>query len=196
MPYRTPVAYVTAAEIKAFADITDTDQDALLDDLALAASERIDRFTGTWFASETMTLEHDYYESHLLRLRCDLLTVTTLTNGDGTTITADKYWLDPVSGPPYRRIEIKPTSGVVFTYSGTAKRAISIEGTWGYAATAPQTVKEVAIEMVLWMLNRAPDHGMTSASSAFGSRQYSDEMPQEMFNKLRSYRRPKVITIA
>jgi hypothetical protein len=64
----------------------------------------------------------------------ELISVTTLTNGDGTTIDAADYNLEPANdGPPYDTIEIVVGSATTLTApSGTWQHAIAVAGVRGY----------------------------------------------------------------
>lgn len=74
----------------------------------------------------------------------DLLSVDTLLNGDGTTLTSTSYWLEPRNEPPYQWIRLKSSNAWVFGTDGE----ITVTGTWGYSTSAPadivQAVKRVA----------------------------------------------------
>lgn len=61
-----------------------------------------------------------------------LLAVTTLTNGDGTTISASDFVLYPANSYPKNLIRIKSSASDTFTYTTTWEQAISVAGVWGY----------------------------------------------------------------
>lgn len=69
-----------------------------------------------------------------LLLDGDLLALTTLTNGDGTTISASDYALWPYNRTPYASLRLKPTSGLAFTPTAAGEwlQALSVAGVWGY----------------------------------------------------------------
>jgi hypothetical protein len=69
--------------------------------------------------------------------------IVTVTNGDGTTISASNYVTEPRQGP-YYGITLK--SAVSWTYNtDDSIDAISIEGKWGYSASPPADIKEACI---------------------------------------------------
>jgi hypothetical protein len=64
----------------------------------------------------------------------DLLQVTTLTNGNGTVIAADKYVLEPANIYPKHAVILKRGGGVSWlpASDGTREQVISVAGLWGY----------------------------------------------------------------
>ena len=62
----------------------------------------------------------------------DLLEIVTLTNGNGTVITAGNYVLKPDNDYPKVIIQLKTSSGVSWTYNTSWEQAISVAGFWGY----------------------------------------------------------------
>jgi hypothetical protein len=62
----------------------------------------------------------------------ELIAVDTLTAG-GVTIPADDYFLYPVDGPPYNRIEVDLSSTSSFTVGATTQRDIAVAGTFGHS---------------------------------------------------------------
>lgn len=122
--------------------------ESLLSDAIDAAEAEIERITNSTFEAATLTKYYDrshldHNDSSILWLGDDLLTVTTLTNGDvdGTEIAAASYWLlDRNDGPPYHAIQLTNTSGVIWTWDTDGW--VSVAGTWGRTATVDATIKE------------------------------------------------------
>lgn len=139
--------YSTLQEFKDYAfrgqEATDATDDAVIEDLVEAASRAIDRFTGRTFYARSETRLYDTPGAATLWLDDDLLTVTALTNGDGTAIAASSYVLHPANATPYYAVELLGTDGVWWQLnsdSQSPRRAIALEATWGYAAAAPDDV--------------------------------------------------------
>lgn len=112
------------------------------------AQAEIEAQTGKRFEAATQTRYYqrcDVVWDNPKRLLLDawLLTVTTLTNGDGATINASDYWLTPRSGPPYSEIELKSTAAWAWGTDGE----ITIVGTWGFMAAANAQVKRVTMRL-------------------------------------------------
>lgn len=95
-----------------------------------------DRWGGTAWASNSQTV--------LWLGDADLLSVDTLLNGDGTTISSTSYWLEPRNRAPYRCIRLRSDASWIFDTDGE----INLTGTWGYStgpdALIVNAVKETA----------------------------------------------------
>jgi len=79
-----------------------------------------------------------------------LLTVTTLTNGDSNEIPDTAYVLLPRNDTAKTEIKLLPYAGAAYswTYTEDHEGAISVAGTWGIAATAPEDVKQYMRRMI------------------------------------------------
>lgn len=82
----------------------------------------------------------------VLYLGRDLLTVTTLTNGDGNVISSTGYWLEPRNDPPYRQIRLRSSESWVFNTDGE----ITVAGTWGRTSSPPDDIVEAALELIAY----------------------------------------------
>lgn len=145
--------YATLAEFKIWQEITstNTNDDAAIEDIIEGVSRHIDGQTGRTFYARTQTRYYSVPEDlgRTLVLDDDLLTITTLTNGDGDTIANTEYHLWPKNDPPYRRIELIASSTEYWDSdsSGNVKYVISIAGTWGFVATAPHDIRQACLEI-------------------------------------------------
>jgi hypothetical protein len=133
--------YARPAEVKSYLGITGTADDALLFQLCERARAKIDEHTHRHFWPKIATIKHDAYEESQAKLFFDdnLITLSTLTNGDGNAILAANYFLYPQDGPPYAWVELNASSGQVWLYQSTPQQAISIAGTWGWKETLIST---------------------------------------------------------
>jgi len=145
--------YCTLAEVKAYIDTssTDTGDDAVIEDMVEMASRLIDRLTMRTFYARSETHYFDYTGARGLKMDDDLLTVTTLTNGDDDTISSDEYNLLPFNRSPKHEIRLKQSSteGWDSDSDGNTEGVISVAGTWGYSATAPADIKHACIAIVI-----------------------------------------------
>lgn len=112
---------------------TQTTDNALLKSMISEASaefqRQIDRICMPYVATHVF----DYAAPYTLTLRgYDLLAVTTLTNGDGDTISGSEYVLRSANEYPKWRIELKTNGTATFTWDDTWQQAISVAGIWGY----------------------------------------------------------------
>lgn len=136
-------SYVTLNEYKQYADITSTDttDDAVLTQLIASASALIDRMTGRTFTLRNETHYFDVPRHHVLWLDDDLYAITSITNGDGTTVQSSDYIRWPYNGLPSYALEATGTSWV-------GSERITIVGSWGYSVSAPDDVKMAVLEIV------------------------------------------------
>ncbi len=140
------MAYCSVAELKRDLGITVTDDDALLEDKIAEAQDLIDAHCGRRFEAESKTRYYesdalDPEDSNILILDDDLISITTLTNGDdsSTTIASTEYWLiDRNEGPPYYAIRLKSDSDDSWEWDTDCW--VSVEGEWGWAERAPKKI--------------------------------------------------------
>ena len=157
--------YATLAEYKAYhtIDSTDPTDDRVIEDLIEAASRHFDVECGQrTFYGRTETRYFDVPPGRFLRLDDDLISVTTLTNGDGTVLTTADYYLHPRNAAPYWEIRLKETSTYTWQSdtSGNYEGAISVLGSWGYAASAPKNVYVATLEIAKALYSRRTGENM------------------------------------
>lgn len=141
------MAYLTTAELLAYLDIDAADEDSLLLEAITDAQSYIEAETSRFFEAQTLTKVYDRSalsreHSRVLDLDEDLLTITTLTNGDSasTVILPADYWLlDRNLGPPYHQIKLK--TDIATYWEWEIDEWVSVLGTWGYTDEAPGDIK-------------------------------------------------------
>lgn len=190
--------YLTAIELKSYARIESPDgiDDVVISNLISAASRYIDRFTGRRFYASTETHYLDLpvsgIDRRILFLDDDLLSVTTLTNGDTTVITSTYYDLLPLNSSPKFAIRLKNSS----TYNWEPKNgsdrigAISIAGSWGYSSTTPDDIKQACYEMALTAYRRRSTIGsgqMAGAILPSGVTVMPEDVSKTVMQILRGY---------
>ena len=123
--------YCTLAEVKGYIDTSSTDagDDAVIEDMVEMASRLIDRLTIRTFYARTETHYFNYTSERSLEMDDDLLTVTTLTNGDDDEISSDDYNLLPFNRSPKHEIRLKQSSteGWEIDTDGNTEGVISVE---------------------------------------------------------------------
>ena len=188
--------YATLAEFKLWKDIgsTDSDDDAVIEDCIEAASRYIDRATGRTFYARTETHYFDVPDDgdRLLRLDDDLLTITTLTNGDSTVITSTHYNLVPKNYAPYYGIKLKAASTYYWTMdsSGNVEDVISLAGTWGFSATAPDDIKDYCLALANNLYQKRHGEGQQVAVITGAGVVISPSgIPKDVVEGLRAYKR-------
>jgi len=145
------MSYITLQDLRGELDIDITSDDPLLQEAIESAQKYIDTQTNRHFEAVTDTKYYDRsaldrWDSRLLNIHGqDLLTVTTLTNGDssGTAISSSNYWLVPRNeGPPYHGILLK--TDISDYWQWDTDYWVSVAGTWGYSVTAPDDIRRAA----------------------------------------------------
>lgn len=136
--------YGTLAEFKARyiqgTPAVDAARDSTIEQSIQAVSRLIDNYCGRTFYIRTETHYYDLPRSNsgdLFIYDDDLLTISGLTNGDGTTIVSGNYQLLPLNATPKYAIHIKDLAGIFWMESPTTGQTgcITIAGTWGYCNT-------------------------------------------------------------
>lgn len=164
--------YCTLAEFKAYAipdGATDAADDAVIEDIIEAASRWIDGKTGrTFYSRAAETRYFDTPDTRELWLDDDLISITTLTNGDGTVIASTDYVLLPNNYSPKYAIKLRDASSESWELSSTdnsPEKAITVLGSWGYAATAPDDIKTACIMLSDSMYRRRMGENVSGVAS-------------------------------
>jgi hypothetical protein len=104
------------------------------DDLRLlnamqAAAYGIERATGRRFSPRLASIRHTVTHPTALLLDDDLLELTALTNGDGSSLNLNNLIKVPDT-TPYGGLML--TGGQLYTWNETRVHAITVTGIWGY----------------------------------------------------------------
>lgn len=147
------VDYCTLEDVKAYLTTSQSTDDLLLADLITDCSRAIDTLTKRHFYGNLETRTFDAVKNvyrNTLMLDEDLSTVVSITNGDGNTISASDYVLEPRNWTPRYGITLKVGSGKVWTYQTDPENAIAVNGSWGYVngTTPPEVIKRACIRLV------------------------------------------------
>lgn len=152
------MAYANLGDLRQFLGMTETTDDALLQEAIEDATAYIDAHTNRHFEAVTDTRYYDSAardrcNSYLLNLFNDeLLTITTLTNGDSsaTVIAAANYTLLPRNeGPPYHNILLKTDSGYYWEWD--TDYWVTVAGTWGYATAVPDDIRRATLALASYL---------------------------------------------
>jgi hypothetical protein len=150
--------WIELEDLRGHLDIDLTSDNPLLQEAIESAQSYIEDQTNRKFEAETDTRYYDRsaldpHNSRLLNLYDDdLLTVTTLTNGDSssTAIAAANYWLVPRnSGPPYHGILLK--TDISDYWEWDTDYWVTVAGTWGYSTTAPYDIRRACIVLASYL---------------------------------------------
>jgi hypothetical protein len=94
-----------------------------------AAAFQVERAAGRRFSPRKAALQHTITRSTELLLDDDLLELTTLANGDGTTIPLNNVLLLPDDAPAGGLLL---TAGSSFIWTQTPIQAVTVTGIWGW----------------------------------------------------------------
>lgn len=161
------MAYTTLANVRAELKVTATTDDALISGYIATAQRIIEApaplGTGRVFeaaADTTRTLDAPTEASAdpdgpsyllLLTPAGDLCQITSVVNGDGTTVSAGDYVTLPAARTPYYGLRLKRNAGLLWTYDDSPEGAIAITGRWAYSVTAPADIVRAATRLAVWM---------------------------------------------
>lgn len=142
--------YVTTAALKSRLGIADTTDDSNIEAVINSVSRWIDRYTARRFYADTNARYYTAVDNRILFVD-DLLSVSTLgvdNDGDGTyetTFAVTDYNLMPYNaladGQPYTWIETAQNGD--YNFAAGVKKAVKIEGTFGYCTYGTQAPYEV-----------------------------------------------------
>jgi len=117
---------------------TDTNDDSIMETMLQSVSRYVDDQCHRTFYPRQETRYFDVPEDQtsdmILFTDDDLLSVTTLTNGDTSVITSIQYLLYPKNSYPKQWIKLLGSSSVFWQASGAGdnESAISLSGLWGF----------------------------------------------------------------
>ena len=142
--------YASLSEYKIYSRIESADagDDGYITAVLETASRIIEKLAGRVFYPTTETRVYDAPLGDELMFDTDFLSITSITNGDGSTIPAAAYVLLPANSTPKWGVRLLRTSGVSWLMTnGSPEQCISVTGSTGYSATTPEDVKAACLEI-------------------------------------------------
>lgn len=186
------MAYCTESEIKQRLDINSATYDGMLGQLANVASDWIDAHCmlpqGAFAVTADTTRYYDpsalSYEA-TLKLDQPIVSVTTLVNGDGVTLSGAAYRLHPRNASPYWSIRL--LSGYAWQFGIDGE--IAVTGKFGWSLTRPKPVQEAAIMLSGWLFKRYQAALQDATVNLdLGQLVYSDPIPKQVTMMLAPFR--------
>jgi hypothetical protein len=185
--------YATLAEVKNWIAITSTSttDDQVIEDMVEGASRQIDKLTGgrTFYArTETHYYSVPRTGQTLWIDDDDLLTITSLKNGDESVISSDDYHLIPKNKNP--KYAIKLTTAVSWV-SQSEDYEVEAAGTWGYVSSAPDDIKQATIDIVVNAYHRRFGQGQSGQTVIAGGGILitPEDVPSSAMSIIKTYRR-------
>lgn len=190
------MAYASLSDLKAYVNVTDTTDDALLTGFLATAEKVIDAFTRRRFEATADSTRYfhalDDVQGRTLHLDKDLCAITSITNGDGVAVTAGQYTTLPKAETPYYALKLLASSGVAWTYDDDPEDAITVVGKWAFSTSAPADVKHATVRMAAF-LYRQRDNSDAMAErpfmSADGVLLLPSRLPMDVQELLMPYRK-------
>ena len=192
------MAYTTAAAVKTYGEISGPGHDTRLELLVPQAQAAIDRYCNRTFeASADSTRYFDAVRDvsddfRTLYLDEDLCSITSVTNGDSTSVTGASYVTEPRNRTPYYALRLKDSATVSWTYDTTPENAISITGKWAFSATAPNDIVLACNRLVLYLFRNREGEGDRTIMNTSGMLVLPAQMPADVRDLLRPYRKIQV----
>jgi hypothetical protein len=186
--------YATLQQYKDYQRITTTDvtDDSFIETAIEAASRWIDRESGTRFYTATETRLYDTPKKNRLLLDAHFTAITSVVNGDGTTLAASGYVTLPANSVPLYGIELKTTTGTAWLETnGNHLQAISVTGTVGYSSIPPKDVYLACLEIAKALYSRRFGENMTTKTviTNAGVVQIPEGVPDMAAMTIANYRR-------
>jgi hypothetical protein len=192
-PVVTSLDYTTWAAVKTYLDISGTGDDAQGALLVARVTDAIDRFCRRRFRAVTATRTFDVPTGDTLFLDDDLLSVTTLTNGDGNVITSASYVLLPKNNLPKYAIRLKENTSTIWEGSTTTDyQAISVAGSWGYSTTPPDDIVQAAVRWTAWLYRQRDGAFGQTARPDIGVIETPLALPVDIERLLKPYKRWRI----
>lgn len=121
----------------------------------------------------------------------DAYSITTVTNGDGTTVAATTGYLTlPRNEAPYYGIELIQSSGLTWTYDDTPENALTVTAKWAYSASAPTRIVQATRLIAKYLFDLREGKALAGVDAAGApATQY---MPWEAKQILRQYKRRRL----
>ena len=130
-------------------------------------------------------------DDYTIDLNYDLISLTSITNGDTTDVPLTSVVTLPLNFTPAYAVRIKQSSGYFWTYTGSPEASVSITGRFGYSLTAPANIQQACLRLASQMYRQrdgSPDLG-NSIISADGSAIVTSAMSRDIEALLKPYRR-------
>jgi hypothetical protein len=185
------MAIISLSDLRAHIKIAGTVDDALLQFYINSAQDAIETYTRRTFdatASATRYYPDDPYTFSAQRLYLDgeVLSVSQLVNGDGGTISASDYWLQPRNEPPYSIVELKTNA----YWSWNTDGEVAVTGVWGYSGTPPYAIQEACRELAAYYYRLKDVSTLDMAGPPEGPQMIVPRgMPKNVIDLIQPYRR-------
>lgn len=154
--------YISLAEFKAEYDLVNTSDDTELAGILTSGSRLVDSICLRYFyvTQEVRKFDQDPFTPFYLNIIDDLFSLTSVVNGDGSTIPLAKIIVYPLRRTPSIPIGwLELAAGERFVSDGLGGRqCLLVDGKWGYCdgEARPEAIKRATLQLSHW-LYKHPD---------------------------------------
>lgn len=187
--------YCTLTQLKTYISATDTGDDTILNDCIARAQGMIDSYTRRTFEAAADTARTFDAVADVrgreLWLDADLCAITSITNGDGTTVALASVISEPRNVTPYYALVLKGSSGLAWTYTDDPEDAIEVEGRWAYSTTAPVDIEQACVRLAAYLYRQKDNSAELDRPvlSPDGVTLLPTRLPRDVDDILRPYKR-------
>ena len=190
------MAYCGVDELKEYLGIESATDEPMLLTLLAAAQRTIDSYCARTFEATADTVrtfdsQRDV-DGYTLTVDADLCAITSIVNGDGTTISNSHYVTEPRNETPYYAIRLKASAGKVWTstVAGDSENAITVTGKWAYSTSAPSDIAHVCKRLAAYIYRQKDNAGdLDRAVIAGNSTILPAQIPSDIRLMLTPYKR-------
>lgn len=187
------MAYATASDLKTYLDISGTTDDMLLAAMISRAQAIIDRETGTTFeAANDSTRYFDAVrdvDGRVLLFDHWCCALTSVTNGDSTTVTTSEYVTEPRNVDRFYAIRLLGSSTQGWTYTTDAENAITVVGRWAYSTTPPADIVHATLRLAAFLYRQRDNANDVDRAIVVGNATVLPaQIPADVLGIIRSYR--------
>ena len=195
------MAYITVSGLKTFMEIESANDDILLASFCEMAQDTVNIFTNRVFEALTDTTRHFTPLSQrvngdlcpdgiTLSFDTDLVSITSIVNGDNTTLPSGSYVALPLNTPQKSEVRLRNNSNYFWTYTDDPVGSVAITGRWAWSLTPPASVVIATYLLARFYYERRAD---TSSSrdvlSSDGVVLASAKFPADVLKLLGPYKR-------
>lgn len=185
--------YCTLNDVKTRLNITSAKYDDQIRQHIETASDWINQYCHYGNVPAPFRIQSDttrYYgyadiDGKYLYTDVPFISITSVTNGDGSSLASSKYRLEPRNNSPYHCIRLNTDTYWLFDDSDSE---ITLVGKFGYSAETPPPVVEACTHMTVWLQQRyQAGLNTSSATSDFGEVKQVMTVPSHVKSQLSLY---------
>lgn len=193
------MAYATLAQVRDYLDLSDTSDDALLNDLIDRAEKFVDEYVGFAFEpSDTSEVRSfstgEDVEGNWLYFDKPIAAITVVKNNADAatpdTVVSSNYITAPRNETPYYAIKLLESAGLEWTYTNDPETGITVQGEWVYSSSAPMDITDATVRLVKWKYRQREGQGETDRPllTGDGVTILPSQVPSDVLNILNRYR--------